>query len=142
MTTLPSNPTNGQVHQTETYDYVWNSSINKWIRAKTSYSLRHQYIQVTANTDLDFGEYSSFELFFDNINTTVTISNPPSESGKFVLKLNSNTVSPTNSITWPVNIVWENSTPPDVPNSTTFGIINLYTTDGGTTYSGIVKYYG
>ena len=43
------------------------------------------------------------------------------------------------TIQWPDNINWENNTAPEAPKLDYSSVIDLYTTDGGTTYSGIER---
>lgn len=89
MITFPSSPVNGQIYSTDKYDYIWDATANKWLQKQANPSAKHKLLNDTSTIALDLSQDSSFEIHTtgQSLDTEVSFTNPPTESGKFAVKV-------------------------------------------------------
>lgn len=89
MTTFPTSPIDGQIFSTPQYDYIWNTLTQKWVQKQNNPSIKHQLYNDVSNLTFDLSKNSSFEISAtrQSLDTEITFTNPPAESGKFTVKV-------------------------------------------------------
>lgn len=89
MVTFPTPTTDGQIFSTDRYDFVWDLTAQKWLQKQSNPSLKHRLLSDSASISLDLSAQSSFEISIkgQSLAPSVSFVNPPSDSGKFTVKV-------------------------------------------------------
>lgn len=89
MVTFPTPTTDGQIFSTDRYDFVWDLTNQKWLQKQSNPSLKHRLLSDSASISLDLSAQSSFEISIkgQSLAPSVSFVNPPSDSGKFTVKV-------------------------------------------------------
>jgi hypothetical protein len=134
MTTFPTSPNIGDTFSVNGITYEWDGI--KW--DIISGSIISNIVQSNnGSVDLSKGKFHKITIDETNANTTVSFSNIPSGSSRWVTRIFIDIPAPT--ITWPNNIIWEQNIPPSLSLNQSL-LIEFYTNDGGTTIYGIEQF--
>lgn len=129
---FPSNPSTNDTYTSGALTYIFDGV--KWKIFANDYSYKGTSVTSVDNiTVFDLSLSTLFELDLDE-DTTIQFTNPP-ETGfaqKFFIKIKiTGTVS---NITWPISITWNEGSAPTIPSLNEIDLIQIVTSDSGTSY--------